>query len=71
MGRKESNQTNKQTMLSLDLSCLENSVNPDQLASEKPANPDAHCFPFKLCIPVRTGLKSTWIYRTVLKSPWK
>ena len=44
MGRKESNQTNKQTMLSLDLSCLENSVNPDQLASEKPANPDAHCF---------------------------
>ena len=24
-----------------------------------------------LSIRVRTGLKSTWIYRTVLKSPWK
>ena len=37
MGRKESNQT-KQT------SGVENSVHHDQLASQKPADQDLHCF---------------------------
>ena len=32
------------TMLSPDISCFENSVDPDQLASEKPADQDQHCF---------------------------
>ena len=31
-----------------DLSGFENSVDPDQLASEKPADQDPHCFP--LCL---------------------
>ena len=32
------------TMLNLDISCFENCVDPDQLASEKPADRDQHCF---------------------------
>ena len=32
----------------LDLSIFENSVEPDQLASEKPADQDPHCLP--LCL---------------------
>ena len=32
-------------MLSPDISCLENSVDPDHLASEKPADQDPHYFP--------------------------
>ena len=31
-------------MLNRDMFCLENSVDPDQLASEKPADQDLHCF---------------------------
>ena len=31
------------TMLNLDRSCFENSVDLDQLASEKPADQDPHC----------------------------
>ena len=31
-------------MLNLDISCLEKCVDPDQLASEKPADQDPHCF---------------------------
>ena len=27
-----------------DITCLENSVDPNQLASEKPADQDTHCF---------------------------
>ena len=27
------------------ISCFENSEDPDQLASEKPADQDPHCFP--------------------------
>ena len=29
---------------------MENSVNPDQLASQKPADPDLHCFQYKVYI---------------------
>ena len=32
------------TLLNLDISCSENSVDPDQLASRKPADQDLHCF---------------------------
>ena len=31
--------------LNLDISCFDNNVDPDQLASEKPADQDLHCFP--------------------------
>ena len=36
------------TMLNLDVPCFENSVDPDQLASEKPADHTPHCFPICL-----------------------
>ena len=32
-------------MLNADLSCFKNSVDPDQLASQKPADQDPHFFP--------------------------
>ena len=32
-------------MLSSDISCFENSVDSNQLASEKPADQDLQCFP--------------------------
>ena len=35
-------------MLNPDICCFENSVDPDQLASQKPADQDQHCFP--LCL---------------------
>ena len=35
-------------MLNLNISCFENSVDPDQLAFEKPADQDSHCFQFCL-----------------------
>ena len=38
------------TMSFLHKSCFENSVDPDQLASEKQADQDPHCFPFCLSI---------------------
>ena len=31
-------------MLNLDTSCFEKRVDPDQLASKKPADQDQHCF---------------------------
>ena len=34
--------------LGIYISCFENSADPDQLASEKPADLDLHCFP--LCL---------------------
>ena len=36
------------TMLNQDVTFFQNSVDPDQLASEKPADQDLHCFPFCL-----------------------
>ena len=33
-------------MLILDVSCYENNVDPDQLASQKPADLDLHCLSF-------------------------
>ena len=43
-------------MLSTVISCFENNVDPDQLASEKPADQDLHCFP--MLIPgILLGLK--------------
>ena len=36
------------SMRNPDISNFENSVDPDQLASEKPADLDLHCFP--LCL---------------------
>ena len=38
------------SMLNLNISCFENSVEQDQLASKKPPDPDPHCFP--LCLLV-------------------
>ena len=32
-------------MLNMDIFSFKNSVDPDQLASEKPADLDLHCFP--------------------------
>ena len=31
-----------------DINTIENSVFPDQLASEKPADHDSHCFPLNM-----------------------
>ena len=42
------------TMLNLDMSCFENIVDPDQLASEKPADQGPYCFfnsAFKYMLP--------------------
>ena len=36
------------TMLNYDVSCFENSVDLDQLASKKSSDLDPHCFP--LCL---------------------
>ena len=36
------------SMKNLNISCFENTVDPDQLASKKPANQDPHCFPLSL-----------------------
>ena len=33
------------TMLNMKISCFEYSVDPDQLASQKTADLDPHCFP--------------------------
>ena len=38
------------TMLIQNIPCIENSVDPDQLASQKPADQDPHCFPLSLYI---------------------
>ena len=35
-------------MLKMDIGCFENSVDPDQLASEKLADQDSYCF--ALCL---------------------
>ena len=35
-------------MLKTHISCFENSVDPDQLASKKPVAQDPHCFPHYL-----------------------
>ena len=37
------------SILNLRISCFENSVHSDQLASEKPADQDPHCFPLYVC----------------------
>ena len=37
-------------LLKMDIFSLENSVDPDQLASKKPADLDPHCFPCSLRI---------------------
>ena len=49
-------------MLIQDMSCFENSVDPDQLASEKPADQDLHCF-LTACkyILVTIILQDSWI----------
>ena len=39
------------TMFNLEISCFETRVNPDQLASQKPADLDLHFFP--LCLKVQ------------------
>ena len=36
-------------MQNLDISCFENSVDSDQLASKKPADQDPHCFYYSAC----------------------
>ena len=38
------------TMLNPDIFCFDNSVDPDQLASEKPADQDQHCLSLSLQI---------------------
>ena len=37
-------------LLNPDMPCLANSVGPDQLASEKPADLDLHCLSFSMQI---------------------
>ena len=41
------------TMLNPDLFCFENIVDPNQLASLKPADQDPHCFP--LCLSIHAN----------------
>ena len=41
------------TMLNQKISGFENSVDLDQLASEKPADQDLHCFP--LCLEIHAN----------------
>ena len=33
-----------------DVNSIENSVDPDQLASKKPADQDPHCFPYNIAL---------------------
>ena len=44
------------TVLNLGIPCLENSVDKDQLASQKPADHDPHCF---ICLLVNNTRTST------------
>ena len=48
-------------MLNLDMSCFENSVNPDQLVSMKQADQDPHCFFHSTCSLVNICLLITGI----------
>ena len=45
------------TILNPDLSHYENSVDSDQLASEKPADQDPHCFPICMNIDASLGIQ--------------
>ena len=49
-------------MLNPDISSFENSVNLDQLASQKPADHDPHCFQLYLRI---------YAYKEIGKVDWK
>ena len=49
-------------MLSQDIICFKNSVDPDQLSSKKQADQDPHCF--SLCLQIRTS------YSVILQSNW-
>ena len=42
------------TVPSINIICLENSVDPDQLASEMPADQDPRCLP--LCLKIHTSI---------------
>ena len=57
MGRKESNQTNKPN---------KNSVDPDQLASQNPADLDLHCFQNRIYIGVQHvhGFSNAFVFVT-------
>ena len=49
-------------MLIPDISCFENSVDPNQLVSQKPADQGPHCFPLCLKIHAITGIMQVkWI----------
>ena len=37
-------------MPTIEISCFENSADPDQLASKKPTDQEPHCFPLYPCI---------------------
>ena len=43
-------------MLNPDITWFENSVDPDQLASGKPADQDPHCFPVCLYIVLHVNM---------------
>ena len=59
------------TILNLDITHFENSVDPDQLVSGKPADQDIHCFPltplFDLILYVPSAIfllyrdRSSWV----------
>ena len=50
-------------MLNWNISHFEKHVDPDQLASKKPADQDPHCFPLYSSIHARTSgiLKVNWM----------
>ena len=50
-------------MVNLDISCFQNSVDLDQLASEKPADQGPHCFPVLIYLYIlETGiLQVNWM----------
>ena len=48
-------------MLNWDISCFENSVDSDQLASRKPADQDPHCFHSACKYMLITGILQLWI----------
>ena len=44
------------TTLNPEISCFENSIDPDQLAPKRPADLDQHCFLLFLYIMLITGI---------------
>ena len=52
-------------MLNTDIFSFKNSVDPDQQASEKPADQDPHCFPF--CLQIHAN---NWNFASHFDKVW-